>query len=179
VEFNDGGRFTIGRRSNFERLFNEDEVLDRTLAPGDYRFNDFSVFYASDNRRTLSGFAEWREGEFYHGRRATRGVGMGFSPDARVTADLSWERSNIRFPADSFSTDLVSTRVDYSFNTTMLVSALIQYNSRDGFVGSNIRFRWIHRPLSDLYIVYNESRIPGGDVIDRALIAKITRLLNF
>ena len=179
VEFNDGGRFTVGRRSSFERLFEEDEVLDRALAPGDYRFNEFSVFYASDNRRMFSGFAEWREGGFYHGERTTRGVGIGFSPNARLTADLSWEHGNIHFPADSFSTDLVSTRVDYSFNTSMLVSALIQYNSRDGFVGSNIRFRWIHSPLSDFYIVYNESRVPQGDVVDRALIAKITRLLNF
>ena len=56
---------------------------------------------------------------------------------------------------------------------------MIQYNSRDGFVSSNIRFRWIHSPLSDFYIVYNESRIPEGDVIDRALILKLTYLFNF
>jgi hypothetical protein len=61
----------------------------------------------------------------------------------------------------------------------MFLSALIQYSSRDGFVASNIRFRWIHSPLSDFYIVYNESRAPRGDVIDRALIAKLTYLFSF
>jgi hypothetical protein len=61
----------------------------------------------------------------------------------------------------------------------MFLNALLQYNSEDGFVASNIRFNLIHRPLSDLYVVYNESRIPGGDVIDRALIIKLTYMFSF
>ena len=128
----------------------------------------------------FSGFAEWREGGLYDGNRTSRGVGVAFSPDARFLADISWDHSDLDFPtSEPFSTELLSTRINYSFNTRVFLNALIQYNSRDGFVSSNIRFRWIHSPLSDFYIVYNESRIPEGDVIDRALILKLTYLFNF
>ena len=74
---------------------------------------------------------------------------------------------------------MISCRVDYSFNTKMFLSGLFQYSSRDGFVASNIRFRWIHSPLSDFYLVYNESREPQGEVLDRAIIAKLTYLFSF
>jgi len=179
VEFNDSGRFSVGQRSTFERLFEEDEVLDEILPPGDYQFDEFSVSYSSDRSKMFSGFVEWRDGSFYSGDRTTRGLGIAFFPSSRFLAEIAWDHSDLEFPTDAYSTDLLSSRFDYSFNTRMFLSALIQYSSRDGFIASNIRFRWIHRPLSDFYIVYNESRAPRGDVIDRALIAKLTYLFNF
>jgi hypothetical protein len=38
----------------------------------------------------------------------------------------------------------------------------------------------IHRPLSDFYFVYNDRRdTRSGNLIDRALIAKVTYLMAF
>ena len=43
-----------------------------------------------------------------------------------------------------------------------------------------MRFNIIHRPLSDFYLVYNERRdTPGNDLLDRAVIAKMTYMLAF
>jgi hypothetical protein len=44
---------------------------------------------------------------------------------------------------------------------------------------SNIRFNFIHRPLSDLFIVYNDLRDETGAMKNRALIVKYTHLLSF
>ncbi|UCF35300.1 MAG: carbohydrate binding family 9 domain-containing protein [Acidobacteriota bacterium] len=179
VEFNDSSRFSIGRQESFERLFEEDEVLDHLLEPGDYGFGDFSVSYSTDSSRMFSAFAEYRDGDFYDGQRSSRGFGVDFSPSAKFLAGISWDHGDLEFPNEAYSTELVSSRIDYNFNTRMFVSSLIQYSSRDGFVASNIRFRWIHRPLSDFYLVYNERRTTQGEVLDRALIAKLTYLFSF
>jgi len=73
----------------------------------------------------------------------------------------------------------VSTRVNYSFNTSMFLNALVQYNSDSRQWSSNIRFNIIHRPLSDFYLVYNERRNTlTGDLTDRALIAKVTYMIQ-
>ena len=61
----------------------------------------------------------------------------------------------------------------------MFLNALIQYNNVTDQWASNIRFNLIHRPLSDLFIVYNDLRDDSGAVIDRALIAKFTYLFDF
>ena len=70
-------------------------------------------------------------------------------------------------------------RVGYSFNPRMFLNALIQYNNDTRQVSSNIRFRFIHRPLSDLFLVYNEQR----DVLlgrnDKTLTLKYTHLFDF
>ncbi len=36
-----------------------------------------------------------------------------------------------------------------------------------------------YRSLSDFFLVYNERRASGGQVIERALIAKLTYLFGF
>ncbi len=47
-------------------------------------------------------------------------------------------------------------------------------------MSSNVRFNFIHRPLSDFFLVYNERRLETtGDLIDRAIIAKVTYLMAF
>ena len=56
----------------------------------------------------------------------------------------------------------------------MFLNALIQYNSTIGAIESNIRFNFIHRPLSDVFLVYNEVRATTGEVKERAFIAKVT-----
>ena len=62
----------------------------------------------------------------------------------------------------------------------MFLNALLQYNNDARQWSSNVRFNIIHRPLSDFFLVYNERRISQtGDMIDRALVAKMTYMLAF
>ena len=75
---------------------------------------------------------------------------------------------------------MVSGRVNYFLNTKMALNALLQYNTDARQWSSNIRFNVIHRPLSDIFLVYNERRDSrSGDLISRALIGKVTYLLAF
>ena len=82
-------------------------------------------------------------------------------------------------PSGDFETDLVSTRLNYSFNTNMFLNALIQYNRDLKEINTNIRYNFIHKPLSDLFLVYNERRSSTGEVVERALIAKLTYVFSF
>ena len=91
----------------------------------------------------------------------------------------TWTHDDIALPSGDFSTDLVTTNLQYSFNTRMFLNALIQYNSDFKEISSNIRFNWIHKPMSDLFLIYNERRSTTGEVIERALIAKLTYAFNF
>ena len=61
----------------------------------------------------------------------------------------------------------------------MFLNALIQYNSDEGEISSNIRFNLIHKPLSDFFLMYNERRTSTGEVRERALIGKLTYLFAF
>jgi hypothetical protein len=56
----------------------------------------------------------------------------------------------------------------------MFLKGLIQYNSELDQVSSNIRFNFIHKPLSDYFLIYNERSSTIGEVFERALIARLT-----
>ncbi|MFQ5929700.1 MAG: hypothetical protein ACE5MK_08365, partial [Acidobacteriota bacterium] len=179
IIFNNSSYLYFSRRATFERLTEEDEILNEILPAGDYQFGEYSASYSSDRSRLFSGYLRWGTGDFYNGERNSYRVGGRFSPNAQLGVDISWSRSDLSFPSRDFSTDLVQTRLAYSFTTNMFLNALIQYSSRQGDIASNIRFNLIHKPLSDFFLVYNERRSPTGEVIDRALIAKLTYLFNF
>ena len=75
---------------------------------------------------------------------------------------------------------MFGAKLDLFFSTTLLTSAFVQYNEASEEVVTNLRFRWIHAPLSDLYIVLTERRDTAANtVLDRFLTAKFTKLLSF
>ena len=58
-----------------------------------------------------------------------------------------------------FVTNLVTSRIGYAFNTRTFLDTLLQYNTDLKQFSANIRFDLIHRPLSDLFVVYNEQQL--------------------
>jgi len=93
---------------------------------------------------------------------------------------LSDQINDIELSSGSFVTHLVTGRVNYYFNTKVFVNALVQYNTDTNQWSSNVRLDIIHRPLSDIYLVYNERHDSrSGALISRAVIAKMTYLFAF
>jgi hypothetical protein len=74
----------------------------------------------------------------------------------------------------------VGAKVIYGFSARAFLNAFLQYNADTHLISSNVRFDLIHRPLSDLYIVYNDTRDTAvGQLRERAFIVKVTNLFNF
>ena len=180
VELQNGGLFQFTHRVEFERL---DEPFfirpDQAIPAGDYVFGSISTNFASDRSRMFSGNIHVRVGEFFDGHQDSYEAGLRFQLGARFSTDVSWEHDDVDLPSGAFFTDLVNTSIDYSFSPRMFLNAIIQYNSTLDEISSNVRFNFIYKPLSDFFLVYNERRASGGQVIERALIAKLTYLFGF
>jgi hypothetical protein len=83
----------------------------------------------------------------------------------------------------NYAPELISTRFNYAFSPRTFLGALIQHNSGDRTVATNLRFRWEYRPGSDLFIVYSDGRNTGlggmPRLETRTFAVKFTRLLRF
>jgi hypothetical protein len=151
-----------------------------TIPPGRYDFNEWFVIANTDRGRRLSFTSRYSIGDFYDGYRRAYSAGATARVNARLNLSGTWTMNDITLPAGAYTTHLVAGRVNYSFSTRAFLNALLQYNTDARQWSSNVRFNVIHRPLSDLFLVYNERRASdGGDLIDRAVIAKITYLVAF
>jgi hypothetical protein len=86
----------------------------------------------------------------------------------------------VRLTKGSFNATLSGLRLQYSFNTVAFVDFFLQYNSERNRVTSHARFNWIHRPLSDLFLVYTEDRLTlNAGQVERVISLKYTHLLDF
>mgnify|MGYP006195863981 CR=1 FL=1 len=63
----------------------------------------------------------------------------------------------------------------------MDLSVLLDDDPGSDLVNTNIRFNLIHRPLSDLFLVYNEQQFTDRPEVapGRAVILKYTHMLSF
>ena len=180
VTFGDSSFVSVAREARFERLDEPFEFRDDLTIPvGDYNFSEYSLFYQTDPSRMFSGMTTLSTGEFFNGDRDSYGLGIVFRPTFRLAAQVNWTRNDIQLPSGDFDTDLATTKVDYAFSNRMFLNALIQYNSDLREINSNIRFRFVYKPLSDLFVVYNERRSSTGEIIERALIGKLTYMFSF
>ncbi len=183
IFFQAGGNLSFNRRERFERLDEEDEggfeIRDGQFIPnGDYQTTEYFTSFASDMSRMLSGRVNFRTGGFWDGEKDSYQLRFDFKPGYRFSAQVTWSYDDVTLPSGDFTTNLVGTRWRYSFSTDMFLNALIQYNSAEKEISSNIRFNITYKPLSDLFLVYNERRSSTGEVIDRAFIGKLTYVFD-
>jgi hypothetical protein len=128
----------------------------------------------------VSGNGAYSRGDFYGGDQRHLTGGVNLKPNYHVTLNLTYDRNRVELPGGDFTTDLIGVKMIYGFSPRAFFNAFIQYNADTHLVSSNIRFDLIHHPLSDLYIVYNDTRDTVLDQIrERAVIVKLTNLFNF
>ena len=174
-------KFELGKNPTVEVLRRPFTLNNgKNVVPaGIYDGYDYFFFYRPDQSRRIAPAFRWGIGPFYTGYKHTYTVSQALRLNHHLNATVNFTHNNISLADGHYKTNLVSTSVNYSFNTSMFLNALVQYNSDSRQWSSNIRFNIIHRPLSDFYLVYNERRNSlTGDLTDRALIAKVTYMIQ-
>ena len=178
VQFQKGAAIWFERKSNFERLTEPFQIRkDQVIPVGDYSFNRYTLSMSTDRSRTFGGSLKTAAGSFFDGDKNSYSL-TGRFQRPQYLAEVSWSRDHLNLPSGNFDTDLVATRLNYSFNPRVFLNALIQYNSDLQEINTNIRFNFIYKPLSDVFWVYNERRASTGEVKERALILKVTYVFD-
>jgi hypothetical protein len=147
----------------------------------DYNYTKLDFSFRSDRRKAFSFNARTDIGQFFNGYRYS------FSSDFRLrlqpyfTASIRSSVNYIELP-EPYSTETIwflGPKAEVTFSKNLFWSTFIQYNSRDEDFSINSRLQWRFKPLSDLFIVYNDNYkttplSPGS----RAIIVKFTYWIN-
>jgi hypothetical protein len=183
VTFQDSTFVEIGTNPNVEvisRPFTINTRRNIQILPGRYEFKEHFLLANTNSAARLAFNVRYSIGDFYDGYRRGYTLGATVRANERLNVSGNVQFNDISLPQGSFTTTLVTGRVNVNFTTMMFLNALLQYNTDARQWSSNVRFNFIHRPLSDFFLVYNERRdTRSGDLINRALIAKLTYLFAF
>ena len=110
-------------------------------------------------------------------------LAAGVRASSRFATEVQFNRNDVKMPWGNFLVNLSTLRVDYTFSPRMTVRSLTQFNDSTNEISNNIRFNFIYKPGSDIYIVYNDLSQTGlpADVFgkkDRQIVVKATYLLQ-
>jgi hypothetical protein len=180
LNFQNGGLLEFGLNTNLEQPQTDFPIHpDVTIPPGFYTFDEWFAMLFTDPSRTFSANTRVSTGGFYSGNKDSISLGGVLKLGEKLSAQIDWSYNDIVLDEGAFVTHLLTTRFAYNFTTSIFLNGLIQYNNVTDEWTSNIRFNFIHRPLSDLFVVYNDLRDETGAMKNRALIVKYTHLLSF
>ena len=150
---------------------------------GHYGWTEYQLRYNTDPSRVLSAAFTGVTGGLWSGTQRTVKLDLTFLPSYRlkVGVGLSRTAAELGVPDSRFVTSLWTLRAAYSFSTNMFLDSLVQYNRDQDQINANVRFNFIHRPLSDFFVVYNEQRFTNGLAVNpgRAIIVKFTQMMSF
>ncbi len=149
------------------------------IPAGTYRFNRPRVSFTSDRSKKLGLTGRYKWGDFYSGKRDEISGGLTFRPTEHFLFDFTDSFNNVRLPQGNFTTNLFAGRVNYNFSRKLLTSALMQLNSAARISTINVRFRYIYRPNSDLFIIYNQTTGVGLERPSYSFQIKLTRDFTF
>ena len=179
--FRDRSDFEVSVDPQFERLREPFRLReDVIIPPGDYGYNELKVNYASDQSQLLSGSMDLTTGGFFDGDKTSIDLAGNVLLKPNFFAKFSYRYNNVDLEEGSFRADLYGVSLHYSFNPRVFADVFVQYNQDIDKVLTNLRFNWIHHPLSDLSLVFTEERFTGFSTdVSRAFIVKYTHLLQF
>ena len=152
-----------------------------TVPPGGYEHREIALVAFTNQGAPLSFDGSATLGGFFGGDRASLSPSIKMRVGETLNAQVLWNRNDIDLPGGSFVTNLVRTRVSFSWTPRIFVQALVQYNDRDDNWSTNLRFGWLQTANTGLFLVYNETReidgLPLG-VRDRSFVIKYSRLVD-
>ncbi|MBA4184803.1 MAG: carbohydrate binding family 9 domain-containing protein [Acidobacteria bacterium] len=146
---------------------------------GTYHFNRPRVSFTSDRSKKIGFTTRYKWGEFYTGKRDEFSAGISYRPNEHFLFDFSDSYNNVRLAQGDFTTNLFAGRVNYNLSRKFLSSALLQLNSAAQLTALNIRFRYIYRPNSDFFIIYNQTTGKGLERPSYSLQMKMTYDFTF
>jgi hypothetical protein len=183
--FEAGGNIQLAMDRTTERI-DEPFQIDPTIPPIPVGRHDWDAWVLSggtDTSRLLALTWNITRGGLWTGTQKSYSGGVTLRPTFRFRTTLSLDRTeaDLDDPVASFTKTFWTNRTNYSFNEDMFIDALVQYDPRSKLLNSNVRFNWIHSPLSDVFIVWNEQRFATGEGIrpGRSLTVKVTKMFAF
>jgi hypothetical protein len=184
IDFNSGDAFELSYEHSYDLLYEPFEIADDVLLPAQpYSFGELGVSYELGPQRKVAGSLDFSRGTFYSGDRTAAGYTGRLELSSRLSIEPRLSVNWVDLPEGSFTTRLVSARTTFTISPRMFVGALLQYNSSNNALNSNLRFRWEYQPGSDLFVVFTEgrdTRAPGYPGLqNRGFVVKYTRLFRF
>ncbi|MEX2271045.1 MAG: DUF5916 domain-containing protein [Vicinamibacterales bacterium] len=188
-EFRSGWEVHTGVNLTREGVVRQFTVSGVPVPSGTYDHREIQIVGFTPRSKPVGYSTRVTIGGFFGGDRLSQSHTVRLRLGDVFTTELTWSRNDVDLPLGTFVTNLLRSRVSYSFTPRMFVQSLAQYNDAARLWSLNARFAWLQNANTGLFIVYNDTQLtddifePGlgprfGDRSDRSLTIKISRVID-
>jgi hypothetical protein len=183
-QFKDSTEVHTGMNLTLEGVRRPFEIFPGIFVPpGTYDHQEAQLVLMSNQGLPVSVRMMTTIGGFFGGERLALSPTLNMRLGETLTTEVAYQRNDIDLPWGSFVTNLLRSRVSYSFNPRTFVQGLVQYNDRADLWSMNLRFGWQHAANTGLFIVYTDTRglydlFDRPERTDRSLIVKFSRMFD-
>jgi hypothetical protein len=153
------------------------------VPPGSYPHAEAQLVWMTNQGAPLSLELRSHIGGFFGGDRVSVMPTLRMRAGETLTTEVSYQRNDVDLPWGAFATNLVRTRLSYSFTTRTFVQGLVQYNDRADLWSMNFRFGWLQDANTGLFVVYTDTRglydlFDRPERTDRSFVIKYSHMFD-
>lgn len=185
INWRNRSKFTFELENGYVKLLTP---FDPTNSDGDslsagnkFNWNEFSMNYVSDSRKTINFSSSVRYGGYYNGIKLSINgkVNYRFQPYLNLSINTTYDKIDLPDPLNDIDFILFGPRLDITFTNKLFFTTFVQYNDQSDNININFRCQWRFAPVSDLFIVYTNNTYPENFKLkDKALVAKLSYWFN-
>ena len=181
-DFTTNDEIHSGMNITSERVTRPFEIFPGVIVPnGLYDHSEAQFAFWTSDGRPVSLRLDFVKGGYFGGKRQQYGPSVNIRGGDKLTSAISLSRNDIDLPVGAFVTNVVRTRLSYSFTPRLFLQALLQYNDRADLWSSNLRFAVLSQANTGLFVVYNDVQglddfVPRGS--GRSLTIKYSRMFD-
>lgn len=168
-----------------EGLRSDFQISPGIIIPaGKYSFASAEIGLESSEFRRFVPDISYKQGDFYSGEQREVGLGLGWQPDPRFSANFSYRYTDVDLPQGEFTTRLVRLNTTVAFTSTWSWINLMQYDNLSSLVGLNSRLNWNPQAGENFYFVVNynfdsDGVFNGMNARDSEIVLKYSKNFRF
>jgi hypothetical protein len=177
-EFKSGLEIHTGLNLTKEGVTNPFEISDGVFVqPGTYDHAEAQIILFTNQSKAISVNTRTVIGGSFGGSRYISSGTLSLRGGDKLNADFTLEYNNFQLPVGEFTANVFRSRLSYSFTPSIYLQSLVQHNSADDLWAVNLRFGWLQRANTGLFVVYNHN-LREGDPLNQSFIVKYTRIFD-
>ncbi|MDA0874851.1 MAG: DUF5916 domain-containing protein [Bacteroidetes bacterium] len=155
-EFRSGWEFHTGRNWTYEGVSDAFEIADGVFVPADeYDHAEMALVAMMPEKDAVRLQVNLNTGGFFGGTRWAWVPRLNMRWSDELTAEVALGHNRVDLPGGAFHTNLLQTRLSWSFTPRIYLQALGQYNDQRDQWSMNVRFGWLQQANTGLFVVFN------------------------
>ncbi|WP_149275241.1 carbohydrate binding family 9 domain-containing protein [Pareuzebyella sediminis] len=147
------------------------------VQPGSYNHVESQLVFFTNRSNPFSVNIRSVIGGSFGGTRYQESVTASLRLGDKFNSDFTFLYNNFQLPFGDFTANIFRSQLSYAFRPNIYIQGLIQNNTTNKLWAANLRFGWLQRANTGLFVVWNYN-LQDGDPLNNSVIVKYTRMFD-